>query len=296
MYIVIGATLWGTIGFYVKKLYEYEFTPMEVVTIRVMIAAVVLLIYLISTSPKSLKLQQFSDIKYFLGTGIISFSFFNYCMFKTIELSTIPISAALLYTAPAFVIVISYFLFQEKITAIKLIALCSTFIGVIFVVGLIPLHLQSISFITIIIGLGSGLGYALYSIFSKYALKKYSSLVITTYTFVVAAIALMPFFPYREKLRLLLNFDVLPYILGLGLLPTTIAYIVYTYGLQRTEASKAAIIATIEPVVATFIGIFLFVEPFTIFQLLGMVFIIGAVILVQLQSDAFMKKSNKKRV
>src|SRR5690625_17477 len=121
--IIIGAALWGTIGFYVKNLYSYGFTPMEVVTLRVSTASIILFVYLASKAPTHLKLEKFGDIKYFIGTGIGSIIFFNYCMFKTIELATIPISAALLYTAPAFVILLSYILFREALTKHKIAAL-----------------------------------------------------------------------------------------------------------------------------------------------------------------------------
>ena len=41
-------------------------------------------------------------------------------------------------------------------------------------------------------GLASGIGYALYSIFSKLALRRYNTLTITAYTFYFAAIAALP--------------------------------------------------------------------------------------------------------
>jgi len=281
-YILIGASLWGTISLYVKKLYEIGFTPMEVVTLRVFFTSIILLPYLLIASHQSLKLHKLRHISYFIGTGIFSIIFFNFSLFKTIDLATIPIATALLYTAPAFVIIISYFLFREKFTTYKVFALLLTLVGTAFVVGLIPLDIDNIPFITIFFGLCSGLGYALYSIFSKFALRTYTSLTITAYTFFVATIALLPFFPYKEKLVLLTDPIALLFAFGFGLLPTTLAYLIYTAGLHRTEASKAAIISTIEPVVATLIGIFVFFEPFSFIQSIGMGAIILAVILIQL--------------
>ncbi|WP_047982965.1 DMT family transporter [Ornithinibacillus californiensis] len=283
-YIMLGAALWGTIGWFVKNLYTYGFTPMEVVTLRAATTAIILVTYLLIISPQKLKLSRFSDVKYFIGTGIFSIILFNYCMFTTIDLSTIPIATALLYTAPAFVSIISFFLFKEAFTRKKLIALAGTLIGTCFVVGLIPLNLNAIPFQSILFGLGSGIGYALYSIFSKYALQKYTSLSITTFTFIVASLSLLPFFPYGEKLKLLMEPEVLLLAFGLGLFPTAIAYIVYTYGLNNTQASKASILSTIEPVVATLIGIFVFHEAFSFVQMIGMSLIIGAVILMQTKS------------
>ncbi|WP_188454561.1 DMT family transporter [Virgibacillus oceani] len=292
IYIILGAALWGTIGWYVKNLNELGFTPMEVVTLRAWTTAIILLIYMLFRSPKKLKLQSFGDIKYFIGTGIFSIIFFNYCMFTAIDLSTIPVATALLYTAPAFVTILSYILFKEPLTRIKLLALFITLLGTCFIVGLIPLNLNAFKITSVLFGIGSGLGYALYSIFSKFALKKYSSLSITTYTFMIASVTLLPFFPYQTKFHLLLNPTVLLYAFGLGFLPTALAYIVYTYGLNQTEASKASILTTIEPVVATLIGVFIFHEAFTFIQLIGMVCIIGSVILIQAYSNRPIKKRN----
>ncbi|MBP1948721.1 DMT family transporter [Virgibacillus litoralis] len=291
VYIILGAALWGTIGWYVKNLYSYGFTPMEVVTLRAWSAASILVIYLIISSPKELKLKSIRDIKYFIGTGIFSIIFFNYCMFTAIELSTIPVATALLYTAPAFVTLLSFFLFKEPLTRLKIIALLITLLGTALVVGLIPLNLKAFQLTSILFGLGSGIGYALYSIFSKFALKKYSSLSITTYTFIVAAVTLLPFFPYQEKFHMLLNPTVLFYAFGLGFLPTAFAYIIYTYGLNKTDASKASILTTIEPVVATLIGVFIFHEAFSFIQMIGMACIIGAVILIQAYSSPKLKSS-----
>lgn len=283
LFIIIGAGLWGTIGWYVKNLYAFGFTPMEVVTLRAWSSAILLLLYLVIASPKKLKLHTPKDIRFFLGTGILSIIFFNYCMFTAMELSTIPVATALLYTAPAFVTIMSFFLFKEPLTRVKIIALIITLFGTCLVVGVIPLNLQALQISSILFGLGSGIGYALYSIFSKFALKKYTSLSITTYTFIVAAVALLPFFPYQEKAHLLADPTVLFYAFGLGFLPTAFAYIIYTYGLQQTEASNASILTTIEPVVATFIGVFIFQEAFTFIQMVGMALIIGGVVIIQMK-------------
>lgn len=290
IFIILGAALWGTIGWYVKHLYDLGFTPMEVVTLRAWSAAIMLILYQAIASREQLKLRSIKDVRYFIGTGILSIIFFNFCMFKAIELSTLPVATALLYTAPAFVTIISYFLFKEPLNRVKISALIITLIGTGLVVGLIPFDAKGINYASIIFGLGSGIGFAMYTIFSKFAVEKYTSLTVTTYTFIVAAITLIPFFPYSEKANLLLEPSVLFYSLGLGFLPTAFAYIIYTYGLKQTEASKASILTTVEPVVATLIGIFIFKEAFSTLQMVGIVAIIGAVILIQLNDQIVKSK------
>lgn len=280
-FIILGATLWGTISWFVKHLAMLGISPFQIVILRSWTSAILLLLYFVIRSPKVLRLLCWKDIWYFIGTGVISIVFFNYCLFAAIDRSSIPVATALLYTAPAIVTILARLLFKEALSTNKIFALIITLIGTAFIIEVLPSNQTSISLSAFLFGIGSGVGYALYSIFSKFALKKYSSFTITLYTFLVAGITLTPFFPYREQSKLLMNPEVLFYAFGLGLFPTAIAYITYTYGLQQMEASKAAIFATIEPVVATFIGIFIFHELFHFLQGIGMIAIIGAVILIE---------------
>lgn len=278
--IMTGAALWGTIGWFVKHLYAYGFTPIEVVTLRAVTTVMFLFTYFIITDRSVFKLKQFAHIRYFIGTGLFSIVFFNFCMFSAIEASTIPVATALLYTAPVFVTVMSRILFKETFTVQKMIALILALGGTVLVIEMIPLDVHQLNIQALLFGLGSGVGYALYSIFGKYALVHYNTKTITFFTFVVASAALIPAFPY-ESLQTLIELDVLLFALGLGVLPTPLAYLLYTNGLKHVEASKASIFTTIEPFVATLIGIFVFSEPFSLAQGVGMSLIIGAVVILE---------------
>src|SRR5699024_11000802 len=75
------------------------------------------------------------------------------------------------------------------------------------------------------------------------------------------------------------------YAIGLGFLPTSFAYSIYTLVLSKTEASIASILTTVKPVFATLIGIFIFIESFSLSHMIGMSFIIGPVILLQAYND-----------
>lgn len=76
----------------------------------------------------------------------------------------------------------------------------------------------------------------------------------------------------------------LPGLLGLSLLTAlvtaVIPFLAYTLGLRHVEASKAGILATVEPMVATLIGIFVFSEPLTLMSGLGVLLILTAVVIL----------------
>ena len=279
-FILAGAALWGIIGIFVTFLYELGFTPTQVVAIRALSAAFFLIVYVLYKNRKLLKIQ-FSDSKYFVGTGVISIVFLNWFLFSAIKETSISIAAILLYTAPAFVTIFSRVLFKESLTPRKILALVTTFLGCTLVIGVLPNNNETVSFYGMMLGLGSGLFYALYSIFGKYALRKYDSLTVTVYTFIFAAIAITPFSGLWTVLPLFANMQVWFYIIGLGFLSTMLAYILYTKGLQSVETSRASIIATVEPVVAALLSFVVFQEKLNAWQYLGIIMVLLAVIIVQ---------------
>ena len=63
-----------------------------------------------------------------------------------------------------------------------------------------------------------------------------------------------------------------------------IPFLAYTLGLKTVDASRAGIIATIEPLVATLVGIFVFSEPLTLLSGLGILLILSAIVILNLKS------------
>lgn len=291
--ILLAASLWGGIAFFVKGLAEMGFSAMEIVTIRVVWAAFFLLILGMIKYRKIIALKRPSDIRYFIGTGIISIVLFNWCYFKAINEMNISLAVILLYTSPAFVAILSYLFLKEKMTIKKIVAVAGTFIGCVLIAGMSGGSIENITMTGVMIGLGSGLFFALYSIFGKFALVKYQPFTVTFYTFVVAAIFLIPVTQLWTKWDMLFSAKVLLYGTGFGLLPTIVAFILYNAGLQKIESSKAAILATIEPLVATLLGIMVYQEKITLFQFIGSIIILVSVIMVQIPNKQQQKKQVK---
>jgi len=280
LFIATGATLWGIIAVFVQSLHSFGFTPLQIVAIRVIVSTVILFLYAAFTNRSLLKIHP-SDGKYFIGTGIFSIVFFNWCYFTAIQETSISIAAILLYTGPAFVTILSRMIFKEWLTSRKMLALLATFIGCSFVIGILPSMNESISLYGLLIGLGSGFGYALYSIFGKFALQKYHVLTVTTYTFLFASIGILPISGLWGSAHLFASGKVLAYSIGLGVFPTVLAYLFYTLGLSYVESSRASIASTIEPIVATLVGTLLFGEMLTLWQMFGILLVIMAVVIVQ---------------
>jgi drug/metabolite transporter, DME family len=280
LFVAIGASFWGIIGYFVKELAFIGYTPLQIVFLRAISAFLFFFLWIIAYRPGLLRIRL-KDSWYFFGTGVLSVSFFNWCYFTTIQHSSLAIAAILLYTAPAFVLLISIFVFKEQLTWQKLSALFLTFLGCMFVSGIFSGNFSELSWTGLITGLGAGFGYSLYSIFGKLASKKYETLTISFYTFLFAVIVLFPLSGIYSSEIVFLDSDVLVHTVGLGLFPTVLAYWFYTQGLKQLEASKASIISTVEPVVATIMGLLLYKESVSYVQITGILLVLSAVLLIQ---------------
>lgn len=284
--LVIGAGVcWGCIGLFVRPLEAAGFTNFQVCFIRCALAAVILLVFVFIRNPQLLRVRP-CDLWCFFGTGILSVVFFSVCYYTTIEMSTLSVAAVLLYTAPAFVLFLSWPLFGEAITARKLVAVVLTIIGCVFVSGLFSAA-PLIAPFGVLIGIGSGLGYALYSIFSRFALERgYAPLTIATYTFVFATLgSLFLCNPIETAVQLAGAPSAIVPALGIAVVNAVCAYALYTAGLQYMENGRASVIVSVEPIVATLLGIFVYGEAFTWYNAVGIVLVLTAVALLGLSKD-----------
>jgi len=238
LFIIIAGLCWGIIALFVNSLKTFGFDSIQVVAIRCFFSAILLILFCIIKNKDLLKIKL-KHIPYFLGTGILSIACFNFCYFQAITMidgSSIP--ALLLYTAPIFVMVISLFLFKEKINLRKIISLLLTFLGLIFITGAIGGN-EKISFLSFLFGIGSGFCYALYSIFGKLIGDKYSTITITTYTFLVAAIFTIPISNVIPNISMMLNLKCVLVALSLALFSTVLPFLLYTKGLKKNGSRKS---------------------------------------------------------
>lgn len=283
LYILIAASCWGSIGIIVKGFYTAGFTPIQLVCFRTFLGAVFIFSYLILKDRSKLKIRL-KDTWMFIGTGIISFTFFNVCYFIAVEKTGLSVASVLLYTAPGFVFILSVIIFKEKITKVKMLALFLAFFGCLLVSGVFHSTESSLNIYGIIVGVLAGFGYGLYSIFGKIALSKYDTLTVTFYTFVFGFISSIPFSTVTEIPVMLMSGKIPVNIILLAIVITTLPFALYTKGLSKVEASKASILATVEPVVATILGAVFFSEALTLIKILGIASVLSASVLINLKS------------
>ena len=281
--IIIAGCFWGSMGIFVRRLAAYGFDSIQIVAIRVTLAALIFSLVLYVKDRKGFKIR-FKDLPLFLGLGFGSILFFTVCYFTAITMMSLSTAAILLYTSPVWIMLMSVMFFHEKLTGRKITALLLALAGCVMVSGISG---EGMTLAGLLVGLGAGVGYGLYSILGTVALRRYSPYTVTTYTFVFAAIGswfisrpvdVYHKFSAATDVGFLALFCVLT-----ALVTAVIPFLAYTLGLNSVEASKAGIIATIEPMVATLIGVVVFSEPLTLMSAAGILLILSAVVVLNLK-------------
>ena len=277
LFILSAAALWGTAGLFVRTAGKYGLGEMQLVFLRTFFSALVLGIVLL-IKDKSLFKIKLKDLWLFAAAGILSIVLFNFCYYKTMSLTSLSVAAVLLYTAPFFVVIMSLFIFKQRLTFKKCAACVTAFVGCGLVTGAFGTG-ETLSAAAVVFGLLTGFGYSLYTVFSRLLLDRgYNSYTITFYTFGFALLGCIPFTDFKSAADVCLNAPaVIPTAFLMAVFNTVIPYLLYTAGLCGVDASIAPIIAMVEPIVATLIGVAVYGEALTLSGTAGILIVLASV-------------------
>ena len=276
--LVIGAaSLWGSLGLFGRLAFERGATPLEVGSVRAALAFVGVL-PLALLRPAALRVRR-ADLLLVTGYGVIGVGFFYYIYLVAVDRLPLAVAAALLYTAPAFVVAIAWLLRWEPVRPARLLPLAMVLIGAFLVTGAFrALGGAGVDAIGAAAGVASGSAYALYTVLGKRIRARYDVLSTIFFAYGVGAVVLALIEPpwavmvRHESARGILL------LMGLG--PTLLAALLFYGGLRHLEASTASMLATIEPVVAALLGLAWLGERITWAIGAGAALIIGAALLV----------------
>jgi len=286
LYVLASGCMWGCMGLLVRPLNKIGLVTMDICFLRGFVTFIVMFVTLLIFNRGALKIRL-KDVWCFIGTGALSVSFFNFCYFKTITLTSLSVAAVLLYTAPAFVMVMSFFLFKENMTKKKVAALVIAFMGCVLVSGVVG-GSGTLNAKGLLVGLGAGFGYALYSIFGRYALQRgYNSITITFYTFMFATLATIFMADVASIIYIVEKQPgISVYATFMILFVTLFPYLCYTKGLSGMENGTASVIASIEPVMATVLGILIYKEEMTFVNAFGMILVLASIVILNSNSKS----------
>lgn len=278
-FVLLAALCWGTLGPVAK--FATDVDPVDLGLLRALTGGICFFLHALVT--KQLRVAR-KDIPVF-----IIFSIFGVACFFAVYQAAIPrvgagMASILLYTAPAWVALLSVLFLKEKLTCIKTISLALCMVGAgmaCFAPG------GQFDGLGILFGLAAGFTYSLHYLFGKTYLKDYSAITLYAWVLPLGFLFLLCYqgFPNIWS-TFTINTSVSSVALWHGVVTTYAAYFFYCKGLERLEATRVSVIATMEPIFAIFLGWFFWSENLGTLGYIGAALVVVGVLLSSKQEQA----------
>ena len=256
--IIVLSIIWGGSFFFIGVAVR-EMTPLTIVLCRVGLASLVLLAYVHLTGrrlPSSPKLWCA-----FLCMGLLN----NLMPFSLIvwgqQYIASSLASILNATTPIFAVVLAHFLTrEERLTANRAAGVVIGWLGVAVLLGVASLKGIGLNVWGQVAVLGASCSYALAAIYGR-RFKDLSPVVVSTGMLCSSTMLMLPVALLIEKpWHLSPSLLTLSAILGLAVISTSIAYIIYFRVLATAGATNILLVTFLIPLSAILLGVFILGE------------------------------------
>ncbi len=281
LYATLAAFLLASVIILGKLILNEGIDPIVIVFFRALIAFVIMGCFLL-VYDRSLLIIKARDLCFFLFYGlIVAIKYASYIY--ALKWTSGTITVVLLYTYPALVVILSAFIFKEKVTLNKISALVLTFLGLLLVIQIYNTSFVKYNAIGICWGLSAGLTAAIYIVMSKILTNKYNSLAVVFYGFGIGALFLFLKDPVAIMTVSLSRYSFAG-ILALAIFPTLLGYSLIILSYKYIEPSRTGIICTTEPVMGAIMAKIFLDEQMEIVQYFGGLMIIMGIIVMEINN------------
>ena len=279
---ILAGIMFGSSGIFVRTLTQNGIDQTTLLFLRFSIAIIPLLIAILLTDTKLFRINL-TDIPLFLACSVCIIGL-NLCYNESMNTVPLSLAAVLLSLAPIYVLIIAYFLFEEKITSKKLICMVLAIFGCLLMTGVLEENLSSIPLFGILSGIGAGLFWAFYLMASKKSMERENhTYTILFYSIIFITIALIPFTDFAQ-ISSFIAIDPTLTVLFLILHSTfsfALPYILSTLSLNYMDSGTSSILLSgAEPFAALVFGLALYGEVPSMLMFCGFVITIIAMMML----------------
>lgn len=276
--VIASGIAFGFLGVFGKAAYEKGISPGELLSFRFIFASILMFFILLIWKRKLLRLK-FSLVLKSLTLGILGYAVFSSCYFQALQGLSASLTVLLLYLYPVMVSLGALYFFKESISPAGWIALPLTCFGMTLLVwGDMNVYDPK----ALIYGFASAVFYSLYILASRKWLKGVPALSSVFYIQLGTALVLsLIHFESIERSVSIVS-DAWLLFLGISLVSTILAMLLFLNGLQKLTSSETSILSTTEPITAIFAAALLLGERLSTSQVTGAALVLGAMILTSL--------------
>ena len=249
--------------------------------------AVILLSLVMLVKGISFKVSR-QEFKVLFSLGIL-FAASSITYYQSFHFMDAGIASTILFVYPVMVAVMMALFFKERVTVMTVVAILLSLIGI----GLLYKGGAgvSLSVIGIVLCILSSLAYAIYIVVVNQSSIKMSSFKVTFYAMLVCEITLILYSFTSPELYLhaLPSARAWSFAVWLSIVPTILSLVFMTVAVHHVGATPTAILGALEPLTAVTIGVIVFGETLTPRLIVGIIFILFAVMLVVLGKDLHLR-------
>lgn len=291
-----GTSAWAFTGIFISLLLKrHTIEPLVLAFWRDLIIALALLGILLAARPAALRITR-RDLPFFLIYGFLGLAVFNGLWTFSVRYNGAAVATVLAYSSPAFTVLLARMVLREPLAARKWLAVALSLAGCVLVADAYHAQAWRLNPVGIVIGLGTGLAFAGYSLAGRWSAGRFASAwTVTAYGFLCAAGGLLLMqavfglrapAPYLGLFSLGTAWEGWLLLIFLAVGPSLAGFGLYTRSLRDLPAGTAGLIAALEPVLTALIAIPVLNEHLDIVQWIGAGLILAAVVLAQSESPA----------
>lgn len=273
--VLVGAILWGTTGT-AQTFMPQTIHPLAVGASRLAIGGFSLLVILLIMRKIDFRNWPWRSTLY----AAISMAIFQYLFFSSVRLTGVAIGTVVtIGSAPVFSGIIEWLLVKRRPTRVWIMATALAIIGC----ALLFLNKDGIVVnpVGIAMSLGAGLLFAFYTLVNKDVLDKVDPVPAVAVIFSMSALMLMPFLFLFETEGLMTGRGI-SVVLYLGIVTTSVAYILFSAGLKRIPSSSAVTLSLAEPLTAAILSVIVVGERLTGTSWMGIAMLLGGILVLTL--------------
>lgn len=280
--LLLSMVIFGTVGIFRK----YIPLSSELISLaRGFTGTLIILIFMLSKGNKiSFKNVKNNFLLLVLSGILIGFNWI--LLFESYNYTTVATATLCYYMAPVIVIVASPFLFNEKLTKMKILCVLCAVFGMIAISGILEgSHLKTSETKGILLSLGAAVLYGSVIIINK-KIKGISALDKTVLQLASATVILIPYnLLTQDFTHISFTFSSVILLVIVGIVHTGIAYCLYFSSIGNLKAQTTALFSYIDPLVAIILSSVIFNEKMSPLEILGGILILGSTVVCELKEN-----------
>ena len=288
-FLIFATALWGGNIVVAKIASIVSLEPIKLSFYRNLVVIIILLPLVINRINVIYKIFK-KNWKIIIVFSILSVSIFNTFMNIALTTSSVISTSLMPAFAPSMIIVLSFFIFNSKISFLQFIGIIISFIGFINII--IRGNIFNLSSLNFVVGdiwmLGCVSCWALYSSLIRKMPKEIDNISFLFLIFFIGNIFVIPFYIFESSINQSFTINeqygwLLVLYCGIG--PALISYLLWIKAIKIMGANNSGLFLNLIPIFSSLISIIFLKEKLELFHIVGALLIFTGIYLVIRKRD-----------